>query len=149
MFEVGRHLVGADEQSCQALYDLGIHLGLGFQLADDVLDVYGDEATFGKSIGGDIRDNKKTYLYLKALEMASPTQKQQLQQLFSTPTTNFEEKYKTVRAIFDDVKVKDNTEALILEYVDKSLEDLSKVNAPEEKKDALKGLIMKLVNRQK
>lgn len=145
----GAILVGADEQSCQALYDLGIHLGLGFQLADDVLDVYGDEATFGKSIGGDIRDNKKTYLYLKALEMASPTQKQQLQQLFSTPTTNFEEKYKTVRAIFDDVKVKDNTEALILEYVDKSLEDLSKVNAPEEKKDALKGLIMKLVNRQK
>lgn len=145
----GAILVGADEQSCQALYDLGIHLGLGFQLADDVLDVYGDEATFGKSIGGDIRDNKKTYLYLKALEMASPTQKQQLQQLFSTPTTNFEEKYKTVRAIFDDVKVKDNTEALILEYVDKSLEDLSKVNAPEDKKDALKGLIMKLVNRQK
>lgn len=145
----GAILVGADEQSCRALYDLGIHLGLGFQLADDVLDVYGDEATFGKSIGGDIRDNKKTYLYLKALEMASPTQKQQLQQLFSTPTTNFEEKYKTVRAIFDDVKVKDNTEALILEYVDKSLEDLSKVNAPEEKKDALKGLIMKLVNRQK
>lgn len=145
----GAILVSADEQSCQALYDLGIHLGLGFQLADDVLDVYGDEATFGKSIGGDIRDNKKTYLYLKALEMASPTQKQQLQQLFSTPTTNFEEKYKTVRAIFDDVKVKDNTEALILEYVDKSLEDLSKVNAPEEKKEALKGLIMKLVNRQK
>lgn len=145
----GAILVGADEQSCQALYDLGIHLGLGFQLADDVLDVYGDEVTFGKSIGGDIRDNKKTYLYLKALEMASHTQKQQLQQLFSTPTTNFEEKYKTVRAIFDDVKVKDNTEALILEYVDKSLEDLSKVNAPEEKKDALKGLIMKLVNRQK
>ncbi|MCQ2291620.1 MAG: polyprenyl synthetase family protein [Bacteroidales bacterium] len=145
----GAILVGADAQSCQALYDLGIHLGLGFQLADDVLDVYGDEATFGKSIGGDIRDNKKTYLYLKALEMASPTQKQQLQQLFSTPTTNFEEKYKTVRAIFDDVKVKDNTEALILEYVDKSLEDLSKVNAPEEKKDALKSLIMKLVNRQK
>lgn len=145
----GAILVGADEQSCQALYDLGIHLGLGFQLADDVLDVYGDEATFGKSIGGDIRDNKKTYLYLKALELANPSQKQQLQQLFSTPTINFEEKYQTVRSIFDDLKVKDITESLILEYVDKSMEDLAKVQAPEEKKEALKSLIMKLVNRQK
>lgn len=145
----GAILVGADEQSCQALYDLGIHLGLGFQLADDVLDVYGDEATFGKSIGGDIRDNKKTYLYLKALELANPSQKQQLQQLFSTPTINFEEKYQTVRSIFDDLKVKDITESLILEYVDKSMEDLAKVQVPEEKKEALKSLIMKLVNRQK
>lgn len=145
----GAILVGADAQSCQALYDLGIHLGLGFQLADDVLDVYGDEATFGKSIGGDIRDNKKTYLYLKALELANPSQKQQLQQLFSTPTINFEEKYQTVRSIFDDLKVKDITESLILEYVDKSMEDLAKVQVPEEKKEALKSLIMKLVNRQK
>lgn len=145
----GAILVGADAQSCQALYDLGIHLGLGFQLADDVLDVYGDEATFGKSIGGDIRDNKKTYLYLKALELANPSQKQQLQQLFSTPTINFEEKYQTIRSIFDDLKVKDITESLILEYVDKSMEDLAKVQVPEEKKEALKSLIMKLVNRQK
>ena len=145
----GAILVGADAQSCQALYDLGIHLGLGFQLADDVLDVYGDEATFGKSIGGDIRDNKKTYLYLKALELANPSQKQQLQQLFSTPTINFDEKYQTVRSIFDDLKVKDITESLILEYVDKSMEDLAKVQVPEEKKEALKSLIMKLVNRQK
>lgn len=145
----GAILVGADAQSCQALYDLGIHLGLGFQLADDVLDVYGDEATFGKSIGGDIRDNKKTYLYLKTLELANPSQKQQLQQLFSTPTINFEEKYQTVRSIFDDLKVKDITESLILEYVDKSMEDLAKVQVPEEKKEALKSLIMKLVNRQK
>lgn len=145
----GAILVGADAQSCQALYDLGIHLGLGFQLADDVLDVYGDEATFGKSIGGDIRDNKKTYLYLKALELANPSQKQQLQQLFSTTTINFDEKYQTVRSIFDDLKVKDITESLILEYVDKSMEDLAKVQVPEEKKEALKSLIMKLVNRQK
>lgn len=145
----GAILVGADKQSQQALYDLGIHLGLAFQLADDVLDVYGDEATFGKSIGGDIRDNKKTYLYLKALELADAPVKAQLQQLFSVPTTNFEEKYKTVRSCFDNLKIKDITEKLILEYVDMCLADLDKVQAPAEKKEDIKALVMRLVNREK
>jgi len=145
----GAILVGADKQSQQALYDLGIHLGLAFQLADDVLDVYGDEATFGKSIGGDIRDNKKTYLYLKALELADAPVKAQLQQLFSVPTTNFEEKYKTVKSCFDNLKIKDITEKLILEYVDMCLADLDKVQAPAEKKEDIKALVMRLVNREK
>ena len=68
--KAGAILMSTDEETRQALYDLGIHLGIAFQLADDVLDVYADAPTFGKTIGGDIRDNKKTYLYLKALEQA-------------------------------------------------------------------------------
>lgn len=145
----GAILVGADEKSQQALYDFGIHLGIAFQLADDNLDVYADVAEFGKTIGGDIRDNKKTYLYLKALELASEEQKHQLLQLFATPTTDFEQKYKTVRKIFDDLKVKQVTEEQIRHYVDLALQDLASVNVAEEKKETLKSLAIKLIDRQK
>lgn len=145
----GAILVGADEKSQQALYDFGIHLGIAFQLADDNLDVYADVAEFGKTIGGDIRDNKKTYLYLKALELASEEQKHQLLQLFATPTTDFEQKYKTVRKIFDDLKVKQVTEEQIRHYVDLALQDLASVNVAEEKKENLKSLAIRLIDRQK
>lgn len=145
----GAILVGADEKSQQALYDFGIHLGIAFQLADDNLDVYADVAEFGKTIGGDIRDNKKTYLYLKALELASNEQRKQLLQLFATPTTDFEQKYKIVRNIFDDLKVKKVTEEQIRYYVDLALQDLSSVNVSEEKKENLKSLAIKLIDRQK
>ena len=145
----GAILVGADEQSQQALYDFGIHLGIAFQLADDNLDVYADVAAFGKTIGGDIRDNKKTYLYLKALELASAEQKQQLLQLFATPTTDFEHKYKAVKQIFDDLNVKKVTEEQIRHYVDLALQDLDSVKVAETKKENLKSLAIKLIDRQK
>lgn len=145
----GAILVGADKQSQQALYDFGIHLGIAFQLADDNLDVYADVAAFGKTIGGDIRDNKKTYLYLKALELASAEQKQQLCHLFATPTTDFEQKYKTVRKIFDDLNVKKITEEQIRLYVDLALQDLTSVLVSDDKKENLKSLAIKLIDRQK
>lgn len=147
--KAGAILVSADEQSRQALYDFGIDLGIAFQLADDNLDVYADEATFGKTVGGDIRDNKKTFLYLKALEIATPEQKQQLQQWFSTPTTDFDGKYKAVKQIFDDLGVRKVTDDEVLRYVNKALADLERVQASEEKKKALYDLAVKLINREK
>lgn len=145
----GALFVSADEQSVQALYDLGIHLGIAFQLADDVLDVYAEVQTFGKTIGGDIRDNKKTYLYLKALELADEVQRSRLKAWFSRPTTDFETKFSEVKAIFDDVNVKAITEQQIRHYVDLSIQDLDKVNVSEEKKTALKTLALQLVDRKK
>lgn len=145
----GAILVGADSQSQQALYDFGIHLGLAFQLEDDMLDVYAETEVFGKKVGGDIRDNKKTYLYLKALELAGEEQKNTLLQWFSCPTTNFEEKYQAVRQIFDDLKVKKHTEEKVMEYVGLCLADLEKVSVSEDKKEKLKSLALKLVNREK
>lgn len=147
--KAGAILVSADEQSRQALYDFGIDLGIAFQLADDNLDVYADEATFGKTVGGDIRDNKKTFLYLKALEIATPEQKQQLQQWFSTPTTDFDGKYRAVKQIFDDLGVRKVTDDEVLRYVNKALADLERVQASEEKKKALYDLAVKLINREK
>lgn len=147
--KAGAILVSADEQSRQALYDFGIDLGIAFQLADDNLDVYADEATFGKTVGGDIRDNKKTFLYLKALEIATPEQKQQLQQWFSTPTTDFDGKYKAVKQIFDDLGVRKVTDDEVLRYVNKALADLERVQVSDEKKKALYDLAVKLINREK
>lgn len=147
--KAGAILVSADEQSRQALYDFGIDLGIAFQLADDNLDVYADEATFGKTVGGDIRDNKKTFLYLKALEIATPEQKQQLQQWFSTPTTDFDGKYKAVKQIFDDLGVRKVTDDEVLRYVNKALADMERVQASEEKKKTLYDLAVKLINREK
>lgn len=147
--KAGSIFVSADAESEQALYDLGIHLGIAFQLADDVLDVYAETPVFGKTIGGDIRDNKKTYLYLKALEMANESQHQQLIEWFAHPTTDFDQKFKIVKGIFDELNVKKITEESILKYVDMCLCDLEKVNVAPEKKSVLKNLILQLVDRKK
>lgn len=147
--KAGALLVSADKESQQALYDFGIHLGLAFQLADDVLDVYGDERTFGKSIGGDIRENKKTYIYLKALELATPEQHAQLKEFFAVPTTDFEAKYKAVRAIFDATNVKAVTDDLIMSYSMQAKDDLERVHLPADKKKSLQNLLDKLINREK
>ena len=124
-------------------------MGIAFQLADDVLDVYAETAVFGKTIGGDIKDNKKTYLYLKALENATEEQNAQLKQLFSVPTTDFDLKYKTVRAIFDQLQVRQETEAQVVRYSQLALQDLDNVQVAPEKKESLKALAMKLINRDK
>lgn len=147
--KAGAMFADADEQNQQALYDFGIHLGIAFQLADDVLDVYADIPTFGKTIGGDIRDNKKTYLYLKAFEQATPSQKKQLKMLFATPTVHFDDKFHIVRAIFDNLHVKSLTESVIVDYSEKSLQDLQRVKVSEHKKEPLKILALKLINREK
>lgn len=75
---LGAYIGGADEEQQQALYDFGIHVGLAFQIQDDILDVYGTEETLGKPIGGDIREGKKTYLYLMALAAATDAEKEVL-----------------------------------------------------------------------
>lgn len=145
----GAILMHADTETQDALYDLGIHLGIAFQLADDLLDVYAQTPAFGKTIGGDIRDNKKTYLYLKALEMADAPTKNKLQELFNTPTLDFQQKYNTVRNIFDDLDVKSFTETQIKQYTEQALKDLDKVKVSEEKKQPFKDLLNQLADRQK
>lgn len=147
--KAGAILANADETSCRALYDFGIHLGIAFQLEDDVLDVYADAPAFGKTIGGDIRDNKKTYLYLKALELANPTQKQTLINLFSTPTTCFETKYNTVKQIFDKLQIRQITMRVITNYVEQGLNDLQVVSVAESKKEKIKQLAFDLMHRNK
>ncbi len=147
--KAGGRFAGADKESLQALYDLGIHLGLAFQLADDLLDVYADEAVFGKAVGGDIKDNKKTFLYLKALELADETQREQLRTLFATTPEDEKGKFLQVKAIFDAVDVRKATVEAIASYTERCIDDINRIHTEEEKKAFVLSLVHSLQSRNK
>lgn len=86
--QIGAYIAGADEDEQKALYLFGIHLGLAFQIQDDILDVYGDPKTFGKAIGGDILCNKKTCMLIKAFELADPATRTELTHWLSQSPIN-------------------------------------------------------------
>jgi geranylgeranyl diphosphate synthase, type II len=90
--QMGSILGGASEGNRQKIYRFGLNLGIAFQIQDDYLDAYGNPEKFGKDVGGDIKQNKKTFLLLHALEVANPEQKQRLQQLMQeNPTDKVEQ----------------------------------------------------------
>ncbi len=99
------------------LYEFGRNLGLAFQIQDDLLDIYGDFKVFGKISGGDIIANKKTFLLVKALEIASPEQLKKLHELFSHDNIEPETKVREVIEIYDQLNIKSITENLANEYI--------------------------------
>ncbi len=147
--KAGGMVAGADNESLEALYDLGIHLGIGFQLADDLLDVYADTAVFGKAIGGDIKDNKKTFVFLKALELANDAQREELLSLFATTPEDENLKFQRVKSIFDSLNVKEATEIEISRYTEKCMEDILRIHAEESRKAPIIALIQQLQSREK
>lgn len=110
--KIGAQMAGSPSDAVSALDEFGTKIGLAFQLQDDLLDLYADEAKFGKKIGSDIRENKKTYLYIKALELLrkgnNVTEAARLEELFRIPTTakNEAEKIASVRALYEKVDVR-------------------------------------------
>ncbi len=130
----GALIAGAPEQEYKALYDFGGYLGLVFQLQDDYLDVYGDVEEFGKKIGGDILCNKKTYLLIKALEVANAEDKVILQEWMMKERFNPEEKIREVTEIYNRAGVKELVKAKIENYLNKSHVALEKINVSEERK---------------
>src|SRR6187402_1620075 len=94
--KMGAIIAKTSEQEANLIYDFGLHLGLAFQLQDDYLDAFGDPETFGKQVGGDIIENKKTYLYLKAMEFAKAVEKAQLLHLFSIQPSDNTDKINSV-----------------------------------------------------
>lgn len=142
----GGYIAGANETEQKALYEYGLHIGLAFQIQDDILDVYGDPKTFGKAIGGDICCNKKTFLLLTALETADAESKaEMLQWLMATDCDA--EKIKAVTAIYDRLGVREAGETVIEEHTSLALAQLDKLpqNAATEK---LRVLAEKLVTRK-
>ena len=116
---------------------LGKYLGIAFQLQDDYLDAFGDETKFGKKIGGDILENKKTYLYLKAIEFLSEDKKK-VNYLDCMPTTiSSEEKIKTTKALFKESGSVDYTVKEIKKYTNSAFEILESLNISAEKKKLL------------
>lgn len=115
--QMGAVIAGASEEDQRHLYDFGIDLGMAFQLRDDILDCYSDVTVFGKVTGGDIVENKKTYLYLKALELASPSDRERLLSIFQgRETLDPHDKVDAVLEIYNRIHIKEVVEAVIVDY---------------------------------
>ena len=149
VLKIGAIVAGTDAKNQQAVYDFGINLGLAFQLQDDIFDCYGDVKVFGKMTGGDISDNKKTYLYLKALELASEEDKNTLRQLFSMPKGRDDKKIETVLAIYDKYNVRGIVTDLMTKYYEDSLKNLASIEVSEDRKQVLREYAAYLYTRNK
>ena len=147
--EFGALMGGMTESSRKQLYEIGVKMGIGFQLMDDLLDVYADQSKFGKQVGGDIISNKKTFLLIKALELANAEQKDALENWISQEKFDSAEKVKAVTAIYDEIGIKELTTELMNRYFDESFDLLESLDSREEGKAMLKGLAMQLMKREK
>lgn len=148
--QMGATVAEAKPSDIQSLYDFGINIGMSFQLQDDILDLYSDVEVFGKRHGGDIADNKKTYLYLKALELAPERDRKRLQQLFAFRIDHDEEeKIEEVEAIYDSLDIKGEVEQVIAEYDRKAFHALDSIGLPEERKRHLRTYAELLSGRRK
>ncbi|MFD1820152.1 geranylgeranyl diphosphate synthase, type II [Pseudarcicella hirudinis] len=146
--ELGGIIAGADDNSCELLYQFGINIGLGFQLKDDLLDVYGDPDKFGKQVGGDIIANKKTFLLIEALEKASGETRETLNYWLSLETFEASLKVKAVTEIYDQLGIKKITEDKINAYFNIGFESLKSLDIEESRKAALIEFTEMLIDRE-
>jgi geranylgeranyl diphosphate synthase type II len=145
--KMGAIVAETSVENGELIYDFGLNLGLAFQLQDDYLDAFGNPATFGKQIGGDIIENKKTYLYLKAIEFASAEEKAKLLQLFSVSLDENESKIEEVKSIFNTSGASNATQQAIQDYTLRAFATLDKMNISSDKKAILKSFGENLMNR--
>lgn len=145
--QMGAIVANASETEQICIYEYGKNLGIAFQLLDDYLDAFGDPETFGKQVGGDIIENKKTYLYLKALEFSSDENKKELIRLFSFSSDDNKAKIETVKQFFVSSGSVKETKTQIQNYTNKALSVLQHLNISEEKKAVLKQFGEDLMSR--
>ncbi|MFO8146799.1 MAG: polyprenyl synthetase family protein [Bacteroidota bacterium] len=142
-------IVGGAPQDCKkALYDYGCLLGIAFQLQDDYLDAFGDPETFGKQLGGDIIENKKTFLYLTALQKAKTSEARQLEHLYSINPMDAGGKIEAVKSIFQESGASELAREEIKKYTQKAFEVLDKIEIPEDKKTLLRKFGSMLMDRE-
>ena len=142
----GAYIAGADEKAQEALYRFGIHIGLAFQIQDDILDVYGDPKTFGKAIGGDICCNKKTLLLLTAFDKADKASRQELDRWLHIADRNTE-KIAAVTAIYNRLGVRQDAEKAMEEHTTLALQQLASL-PQNDAAQQLRQLAEKLINRK-
>lgn len=145
--KMGAIVAETSEENKNLIYDFGLNLGIAFQLQDDYLDAFGNPETFGKQVGGDIIENKKTYLYLKAIEFAQPEEKEQLLHLFSIQPNDNTDKINSVKDIFNQTGASEAMQKAIQDYTFSAFETLEKMNISNDKKMILKAFGEKLMNR--
>ncbi len=145
--KMGAIVAETTTENADLIYDFGLNLGLAFQLQDDYLDAFGDPETFGKQVGGDIIENKKTYLYLKAIAFSDENQKNQLMHLFSIHPTDNIDKITSVKEIFNASGASSATQQAIQDFTLKAFETLEKMNISSDKKNMLRTFGENLMNR--
>jgi geranylgeranyl diphosphate synthase, type II len=146
--EFGAILAGASEEDCKALREFGTNIGIGFQLKDDLLDAYGDPKKFGKQVGGDIVANKKTFLLIKALELAKGDVKTGLTDWLSSRNVKSKEKVAAVKRIYDTLDISAITERKIDQYFKKGFAKLDALSVSGKRSAELRRFTEALVERQ-
>ena len=147
--KTGAIIGGASEKDADLLYQFGENIGLAFQLQDDFLDVYGNIETFGKAIGGDIVANKKTFLLLNALQLASGSLRDDLRKWIDAEDFNADKKIESVRNIYNSLKVDELAKEKMNFYFEKAIDALNKVNGRESMKEELRQFALKLIERSR
>ena len=145
--KMGAIVAGASESSQESLYNYGRDLGIAFQLQDDYLDAFGDPETFGKQVGGDIIENKKTFLYLTALQKLEKDESQQLKHLFSIAPKDPTEKIATVKEQFIASGAAKATQEEMAKYTEQAFKSLENLEISEEKKQMLREFGLGLMKR--
>lgn len=147
--KMGAIQAGASAEDAENLYRFGEQMGLAFQLQDDYLDVYGDSATFGKRIGGDIVSNKKTYMLINAYNKANRAQRAELDSWILRKDFNEEEKITAVTRLYNEIGIDQMALDKIAYYFEQSKKYLAAVQVPEERKAKLKAYSAKMMHRKK
>lgn len=146
--QMGSMIAGANEANQKLIYQFGLQLGIAFQLQDDYLDAFGNPENFGKKVGGDIAENKKTYLYLKALELASKDEAQQLIHLYSLQPEDDSAKIENAKQIFEDSGAAKASLDAIEKYTASAFENLNKLDIASPYKEAFTNFGNWLMNRK-
>ncbi|RVU03100.1 polyprenyl synthetase family protein [Mucilaginibacter limnophilus] len=145
--KIGALIGGTDAANAQNLYDFGVNLGIAFQLQDDILDVYGDPQKFGKQVGGDIISNKKTFLLIKALELARQANAGELTEWVSAIDFDKAEKVAAVTAIYNELQVRSYAETAMNSYAEVAFKALDSISLPEDRKQYLRDFADSLMVR--
>ena len=146
--KMGAIIAETSEENANLIYNFGLNLGIAFQLQDDYLDAFGNPETFGKQVGGDIIENKKTYLYLKAIEFGTAEIKEQLLHLFSIQPTDNTDKIISAKEIFNTTGASNATLEAIKDYTQRAFVTLEEMTIEQEKKDILKEFGKNLMGRK-
>jgi geranylgeranyl diphosphate synthase type II len=146
--ELGAMLAGASEEEQLKIRAFGENIGIGFQLKDDLLDVYGNPDKFGKQVGGDIVANKKTYLLLEAIAQAKGDTKTQLEHWLAQKDFDIAEKVKAVTDIYNTLGIKEKTEQKIQYFFDLAFTQLHELHARDPQKQFLDEFMKQLIARE-
>jgi len=146
--QIGGIIGGGEQSDVKLLFELGKNIGIAFQLQDDMLDVFGKSEKFGKQRGGDIISGKKTYLYLKAIELADKDQALELRDFMESGDLNPEDKVNKVTGIYEQLNVIDAAKAEIAKFHKTGIENLNEISTSSESKLTLMNVCNALLVRE-